>query len=141
MSGSQGCSMRCAGACVHDIRTEKAYVSWGRCFILLHEMGEAEVNARRRVAASTRNPALFLHDNVLERPLGHLGRIVRARRPKRLPVVLTRQDVALVLSFCSGVPFFLAQFLYGGGCRLLRRCAFVSRTPGLRARRDQRPRG
>ncbi len=111
--------MRCAGACVHDIRTEKAYVSWGRCFILLHEMGEAEVNARRRVAASTRNPALFLHDNVLERPLGHLGRIVRARRPKRLPVVLTRQDVALVLSFCSGVPFFLAQFLYGGGCRLL----------------------
>jgi integron integrase len=117
-------------------RTEKAYVQWIRRFILFHgkrhpgEMGEAEVNGflsdlavRGRVSASTQTQALaallFLYGKVLERPMGNLGGIVRARRPKRLPVVLTREKVAAVLARLDGVPLLVSMLLYGGGLRLL----------------------
>jgi site-specific recombinase XerD len=88
-------------------RTEESYCHWGRRFIFHHhvrhpaEMGEAEINAflthlavKERVSASTQNQALckllFLYRHVLKRKVGDLGEVIRARKPKRLPVVLTR---------------------------------------------------
>ena len=93
-----------------SIRTEQAYVRWARRFVIHHgrrhprDLCETDVQAflaylavERQVAASTQNQALsallFLYTHVLVRPLGDLGEIVRAKRPKRLPVVLTRAEV------------------------------------------------
>jgi len=115
-------------------KTEKAYVHWIRQFILFHdkrhpsEMAEAQVTAflthlatRRRVSASTQNQALsallFLYRHVLDRELGDLD-AVRAKKPRRLPVVLTRGEVARVLATLEGVPKLVAMLLYGSGLRL-----------------------
>ncbi len=92
-------------------RTVQSYAWWVRRFVRFHglrhprDLGEAEVSAflndlaeRRRVAPSTQAQALsallFLYREVLGRPLGDLGRLVRARPPTRLPRVLTRDEVA-----------------------------------------------
>jgi integron integrase len=116
--------------------TERAYVHWVKRFILFHgrrhpgEMSEADVQAfltslavQHQVAASTQNQALaallFLYEHVLGRPLNHMEGIVRARRPKRLPVVLTRAEVGLVLDGLSGRPWVVGMLLYGAGLRLL----------------------
>ena len=93
-------------------------------------MGVAEVNAflshlavEGHVAASTQNQALcallFLYGTVLERPLGELEGVVRARRPKRLPVVLTPEEVSRVLARLDGVPLMVGLLLYGAGLRLM----------------------
>lgn len=116
-------------------RTEDAYVSWIRRFILYHgkrhprEMGAAEVTgflsslADRGVAASTQNQALsavlFLYEVVFDQHLPWMAEIVRARRPARLPVVLSRREVAAVLSRLRGVVWLMASLLYGWGLRLL----------------------
>ena len=116
--------------------TRKAYARWVRRFVLFHhkrhpsEMGVAEVNAFLThlavdgdVSASTQNQALcallFLYGSVLERPLDKLEGVVRAKRPKRLPVVLTPDEVALVLTHLRGVPLMVALLLYGAGMRLM----------------------
>jgi integron integrase len=116
-------------------RTGDAYVAWARQFILFHgkrhpaEMGEREVTAflshlasARDVSASTQNQALgallFLYRHVLRRELGHLGGIVRARVPDRLPVVMTRDEVRAVLAKLAGVPWLVVNLLYGAGLRL-----------------------
>jgi len=118
-----------------SIRTEDAYHSWVERFIRFHgirhpdTMAEPEVNAflthlavERSVAASTQNQAmcalLFLYGAVLDRPLNEL-KVVRAFRPKRLPVVLTRDEVKRVLSRLDGVNGLLGRLLYGTGMRLL----------------------
>jgi integron integrase len=117
-------------------RTEEAYVAWIRRFILFHgrrhpaEMGAPEVVAflsdlavRGNVSASTQNQALagllFLYRVVLDRELEGLDGAVRARRPQRLPVVLSREEVRAVLSQLEGVHRLVATLLYGGGLRLL----------------------
>jgi integron integrase len=117
-------------------RTEKAYVGWVRRFVKYHGMRHPrELNAPHvreflehlavtdNVSASTQNQALsallFLFRAVLRVELDPLGPIVRARRPRRLPVVLTRAEVALVLSELSGTPQLVASLLYGSGLRLL----------------------
>jgi integron integrase len=116
-------------------RTEEAYVAWVRRFILYHgkrhprEMGAAEVTAflsslaRRDVAASTQNQALsailFLYEAVFDQRLPWMAEIVRARRPARLPVVLSHGEVAAVLSRLSGPVWLMASLLYGSGLRLL----------------------
>jgi integron integrase len=116
--------------------TEKAYIAWVRRFVRFHgtrhprELGEAEVTrfltylaVDRKVAASTQNQALsallFLYRNVLGQELSWLDELVRARRPARLPVVLTRAEVAAVLGHLEGVPRLMASLLYGAGLRLL----------------------
>ncbi len=116
--------------------TERAYVCWVKRFVLFHrkrhprEMGEAEVNAflshlavSEHVAASTQNQALaallFLYDKVLGRPLNRMDGIVRARRPKRLPTVLTPDEVHRVLECLSGEHWLVGTLLYGAGLRLL----------------------
>jgi integron integrase len=119
----------------YSIRTEDAYHDWAERFILFHgvrhpeSMGEPEVNAfltdlavSRHVSASTQNQAmaalLFLYDAVLGRPLDQL-RVVRATRPKRLPVVLTRDEVRRVLGGLEGTNGLVGRLLYGTGMRIL----------------------
>jgi integron integrase len=116
--------------------TEKAYVHWVKRYVLFHrcqppwEMGEPEVReflthlaVRENVAASTQNQALagllFLYDKVLERPLQDIGSVVRAKRPTRLPSVLTPEEVQQVLGFLAGQQWMVGMLLYGAGLRLL----------------------
>ncbi len=120
----------------YSLRTEEAYVAWIRRYIFFHkkrhpaEMGEPEINAfltdlavNGRVAASTQNQALsallFLYRNVLEKPFPNLESIVRARRPARLPTVMTRAEVRSILTRMTGAPKLVATLLYGTGMRLL----------------------
>lgn len=116
-------------------RTEEAYISWIRRFILFHdkrhpqEMGAVEVRAflthlavEGNVAASTQNQAfaalLFLYREFLGKPLDGLGDVVRAKQPKRLPDVLTKDEVRRVLTFLEGEKWLVANLLYGAGLRL-----------------------
>ncbi len=116
-------------------RTVDAYVGWVRRFVLFHGkkhpavLGAAHVTAflsnlalERSVSASTQNQALaallFLYSEVLERNLEALHGMVRAKRPARLPVVMTREEVAAVLGKLSGTERLMASVLYGSGLRL-----------------------
>ena len=120
----------------YSIRTETQYVQWIKRFILYHgkrdpqEMSAAEVEAflthlavEGRVSASTQNQALsallFLYKEVLAIDLPWLGNVVRAKQPKRLPVVLTRSEVRDVLVRMNGVYGLMANMLYGTGMRLM----------------------
>ena len=119
-----------------SLRTEDAYAAWAERFIRFHgirhpeTMAEPEVNAflthlavDRNVAASTQNQALaallFLYEYVLDRPLDRVVGVVRANRPKRLPVVLTRGEVRRVLDELDGTYRLIAELLYGSGLRLI----------------------
>jgi integron integrase len=93
-------------------------------------MGAPELNAfltdlavSKRVSASTQTQALsalvFLYRRVLDREVGWLDGIVRAKRPVRLPVVLTRDEVRRLFAHLQGVPLIVCQLLFGGGLRLL----------------------
>jgi integron integrase len=116
--------------------TEKSYIGWIRRFILFHgkrhpaEMGAPEVAqflsslaVEGRVAASTQNQALsallFLYRYVLHQELPWLEDVVRARRPKHLPIVLTRDEMRAVIVKLDGTPRLMAGLLYGSGLRLL----------------------
>ncbi len=120
----------------YSIRTEKSYVSWVRQYILFHdkkhprEMGEREVSAflsylasQRNVAASTQNQALsailFLYREVLDIKLDWLEDVVRAKKPERLPVVLSKPETNSLLSRMDGVNRLMASLLYGSGLRLM----------------------
>jgi integron integrase len=122
-------------------RTESAYWAWIRRFIFFHgkrhpaEMGAPEITkflnslaVEGNVAASTQNQALsallFLYRDVLEQDLPWLDDVVRAKRPARLPVVLTRDEVRTLLLQMHGVPRLMAMLLYGAGLRLLE-CAHL----------------
>jgi integron integrase len=94
------------------------------------EMGQAEIGqflshlaVDGRVAASTQNQALnalvFLYKQVLEMDVGPIGGVVRAKRPKRLPIVLTRDEVKQLFSGLEGVELLVCTLLYGAGLRLL----------------------
>ena len=117
-------------------RTEKVYVAWIRRFILFHDkrhpadMGAPEVSKflsalamERNVAAFTQNQALsallFLYREVLGQSLPWLDDVVRAKRPARLPVVLSREEVRAVVRFMKGPPRLMTLLLYGAGLRLL----------------------
>jgi len=117
-------------------RTEEAYLHWIRRFIKFHHgrhpalMGADEVTAflshlavEGRVSASTQNQALsallFLYQQVLEVKLPWLDEVVRAKRPKRLPVVLSRDEVRDVLRELQGTYRLIGLLLYGSGLRLL----------------------
>src|SRR6266849_9664061 len=119
--------------------TEKSYVGWIRRYILIHgkrhpaEMGAPEVTrflsslaVQGKVAASTQNQALsallFLYRHVLHQDLPWLDDVVRAKRPKRLPIVLTRDEVRAVITELHGTPRLMATLLYGSGLRLLECC-------------------
>src|SRR5438093_146595 len=120
----------------YSIRTETTYREWIKRFIFFHgkrhprEMGAFEVErflsdlaVNRKVASSTQNQAfnalLFLYREVLHQEWGELGRVERAKRPQRLPVVMTRSDVDRVLAGMSGTHQLMARLLYGTGMRLM----------------------
>lgn len=120
----------------YSLRTEEAYVQWIRRFILFHgkrhprEMGGTEVTAflsylavERRVAANTQNQALaallYLYRAVLEVDLPWLDDVVRAKKPQRLPVVLTRLETEALLAKVEGLPGLVLTLLYGTGMRVM----------------------
>jgi integron integrase len=116
--------------------TEKSYLYYILDYIYFHhkrhpqEMGVDEIRAylshlaiQKNVAGSTQNVALsallFLYRQVLKSDLPDIDNIERARRPKRLPVVLTRREVQEVLAIVDGVEGLFLQLLYGTGMRLM----------------------
>ncbi len=117
-------------------RTEQTYCHWVKRFIYFHnvrhpaEMAEPEINVflthlavEEKVSASTQNQALsallFLYCHVIERHVGDLGEVIRARKPRRLPVVMSKDEVRAVLSHLSGAKWLMASLMYGGGLRLM----------------------
>lgn len=116
-------------------RTYRAYRGWVVRYVHFHglrhplELGAEDLErflghlAERSVSASTQNQALaailFLYAHVLGRPLEELGTFVRAKRPERIPVVLTRPEVMAVIERLRGTPRLMGALLYGSGLRLL----------------------
>jgi integron integrase len=120
----------------YSTRTEEAYIRWAREYILFcgkrhpSELGAADVSAfishlaiRRKVAASTQTQALsallFLYREVLALPIGWVDDIERAKKPKRLPVVFTREEARAVLWHLREEAWLMASLLYGSGLRLM----------------------
>jgi integron integrase len=116
-------------------RTEASYCQWVKRLVFFHsvrnpaEMGEPEINAflshlaiKGKVSASTQNQALsallFLYRKVLAREIGDLGCVIRARRPKRLPVVLTRDEVKAALANLTGDKWLMGGVMYGAVLRV-----------------------
>jgi site-specific recombinase XerD len=126
------------------LRTEQAYLHWVRRYVTFHgrshprELGGPGIEqflthlaTHRKVSAATQNQALqallFLYRHVLEIDLPWLNNITRATHRKHLPVVLNRGEVRALLSQLQGVPWLLANLLYGSGLRLMEACGFGSR--------------
>ncbi len=120
--------------------TEKAYVCWARRYlehlapIRVDDSGPADVGrflsflaTEGNVSAATQNQALnallFLYKHVMGREIGYVEGVVRAKRPERLPVVLSREEVTAVLAAMEGVPWMMAMLLYGAGLRLMECCS------------------
>lgn len=120
----------------YSVRTEKTYISWIKKFVRFHglrhpvDMGEEEINefltylaVKRNVSALTQNQALsallFLYRHVLEIELGDLGKIIRARKPKRIPVVLSREEIKRIFNYLTGENLLMAGLMYGSGLRLM----------------------
>lgn len=118
----------------YSLRTEQSYIQWIRRSILFHDkrhpdtVGESEISAflshlavDRKVSASTQNQALsailLLYQKVLEHKLDLLDDVVRAKRPHRLPVVLTQNEAGALLAEISGINGLVARLLYGTGMR------------------------
>jgi len=119
----------------YSYETEKTYIQWIKLFIFYHnkrhplEMGEREISeflshlaVKEHVAASTQNQALnaivFLYKHVLKKDIGELKNIHWAKRPSRLPVVLTHVEVRRILEKLRGKPCLMVSILYGTGIRL-----------------------
>lgn len=120
----------------YSLRTEQAYVYWVRRFVLAsgkrhpRDLGGPEVTAfltalatTHDVAASTQNQALsallFLYQQVLSIELPWMDSVIRAKRPRRVPVVLSRAEVGRLLAAMEGHTWLMAALLYGTGMRLL----------------------
>jgi len=120
----------------YAMKTEQAYVHWIKRYILFHnkrhpkEMGGKEINqflshlaVKEKIAASTQNQALcaiiFLYKHILKIDPGELGDVIWSKKPKRLPVVFTREEVKAVLIQLAGRNGIMANLLYGAGLRLV----------------------
>ena len=120
----------------YSLRTEQTYLPWIKRYILFHgkrhprEMGKAEIEAflthlavERHVSAATQNQALnailFLYRSVLEIDMPWMTDVVRAKHNRRIPVVLSVQEVKRVLAHLSGINELMASLLYGSGLRLM----------------------
>jgi integron integrase len=119
----------------YSLRTERAYLYWARRFILFHGkrhpalLGANEVTAflshlavERQCASSTQNQALnallFLYRQVLEIDLPWLDEVIRAKRPVRIPVVLSVAEVRTILAHLSPPHDLVVRLLYGSGLRI-----------------------
>lgn len=123
----------------YSIRTETQYIHWIKRFILYHnkrhprEMGAKEVESflthlatAGGVSAATQNQALsallFLYREILAVNLPWLDNVIRAKKPQRLPVVLSKNEVGKILARMDGTYALMAQLLYGTGMRLMECC-------------------
>src|SRR5262249_13341890 len=114
----------------------QAYIAWIKRYIFFHEkrhpreMGESEIRqfishlaVDRSITASTQTVALsallFLYRDVLKKELPYVSHIERARKPKRVPVVFTRDEVKRIFSHLEGTHWLIAGLLYGSGLRLM----------------------
>jgi len=119
----------------YSIRTEHAYVNWIKRFILFHHkrhpgtMGNIEIKTflthlavDKNVAASTQDQALsailFLYRHVLEIDPGPVA-AVRAKKPRHLPVILTREEALTIIAALTGVNQLIAKLIFGSGLRLI----------------------
>ena len=119
----------------YSLRTEQSYMQWIKRYILYHnkrhpaEMGKSEISeflsylaVKKHVSASTQNQALsallFLYKQVLVLEVDWIDDVIRAKRPQRLPIVLSRGDVSRLLKNMSGIHKLLAWLLYGTGMRV-----------------------
>jgi len=117
-------------------RTEQTYCHWVKRFIYFHnvrhpmDMAEPEINAyltylavKEKVSASTQNQALsallFLYRHVLGRKVGDLREVIRARKHRHVPVVMTREETRAVMSHLKGDKWLMASLMYGAGLRLM----------------------
>lgn len=120
----------------YSIRTEEAYVNWIKRFVIYHnkrhpiEMGDKEIReyltklaVEDKVAASTQNQALcaiiFLYKEVLKKKVGELEDMVWSKKPKKLPVVFSKDEVKSVLNNLEGTDWIISNMLYGAGLRLI----------------------
>jgi integron integrase len=120
----------------YSLHTEQSYVTWIKRYIFFHDkrhpkdMGSPEIEAflthlavHQQVAASTQNQALsallFVYRDVLRQPLDRSIDATRARKPKRLPTVLTKEEAMRVIGYISGPYELMAKRLYGTGLRLM----------------------
>ena len=120
----------------YSIRTEHAYADWVKRYVLFHDkrhpkdMGAVEINqflsylaTDLNVAASTQNQAccamVFLYKHVLGKDPGEFGDVVRAKRPRKLPVVLSLDETARLLSHMDGVQRIMAELMYATGARII----------------------
>ena len=120
----------------YSIRTKQAYIDWIKRFIIYrgkrhpgemaeHEVAEFLTHLARdlNVAASTQNQApsalLFLYKEVLKYEIGWLEKVERAKKPPKLPVVLSSAEVKKIFAHLYGVPKLMAGLLYGSGLRLM----------------------
>ena len=120
----------------YSIRTERSYLDWIKRFILFHnkqhpqKMGADEVvqfltflAVKRNVSPSTQNQALnalvFLYKHVLNQPIDELHGAVRAKKKKKLPTVLTNDEISRLLRQLNGVYWLAACLMYGSGLRLM----------------------
>ncbi len=120
----------------YSMSTEQAYLQWARRYILFHgkrhprELGAEHLESylthlavKRGVSAGTQNQALsallFLYKDVLKIELPWLDGIVRAKRPQRLPVVMSSEEVMQLLSALQGTYCLMAKLMYGTGMRLM----------------------
>ena len=123
----------------YSIRTEQTYWYWIRYFIRFHkmkhprDMGPKDVNdfltwlaVHRNVAAATQAQALnslvFLYDKVLDQPLGEIGDVVRSKKPRKLPVVLTHEEAMCIINQLQQPNKLIASLLYGSGLRVTEAC-------------------
>ncbi|MBI5842603.1 MAG: integron integrase [Chloroflexi bacterium] len=120
----------------YSYRTEQTYLDWCKRYILYHnkrhpaEMGVPEIQAfithlatERNVAASTQNQALsavlFLYRNVLLKDIKFPTDVIRAKKPDRLPSVLSKAEALSIIQNMSGIPKLMTQLLFGSGLRLM----------------------
>lgn len=123
--------------CKHySIRTEQSYVDWIKRYIYFHkkqhpkDMGETHISdflthlaVDKKVASSTQNQALcalvFLYREVIKKEIGDFGSLIRAKKPQKLPVVFTREEVKQILLQLSGANWLMGQLIYGAGLRVM----------------------
>jgi integron integrase len=121
----------------YSYRTETSYLDWVRRFIAFHAYANPRdldapaavktyleyLAVERQVTASTQNQALnalvFFYREVLQKPIGEIDEFARAKRPRRLPEVMTRDEVRALLSNMTGTTGLMAGLMYGSGMRLM----------------------
>jgi integron integrase len=123
--------------CKHySIRTEQSYVDWIKRYIYFHnkrhpkDMGESHISdfltylaVNKKVASSTQNQAMcalvFLYREVLKKDIGDFEGLIRAKKPQKLPVVFTREEVKQILIQLNGTNWLMGQLIYGAGLRVM----------------------